>query len=731
MDKKLYRMMNWPEIEAVIYGESDHPEALLGAHIVGEGICLIQTYQPGATEVKLLIPATNAMISMEMADEDGYFATLIRSEEMDSYRFEVTFEDGKREIREDAYRFTPTMDPLTLTRFHAGVSKSIYEVMGAHLTEMNGVKGCLFCVWAPNANRVSVIGEFNHFDGRVHQMIRNEDGSCFQLFIPGLRAGMEYQFEILPKHGPKFVKADPYAFEQSSDGTCSVISEITELMGETKAEHVYGGTIGAPMNVCEVRLADLFMTEDEQPKNNELTDRMISYLKKLHYTHVLLPGFMNCVDTLHHSPEMISYYAPSGQFGDVSEVREFISILHKHGIGVLTEFRAGYFSPVWQGLSMFDGSPLYEPVQEDRRVDQLNGLHFFDFTSREVRNYLTGSILYWSEVMGMDGFVFRDLGAILYLDYGRQDGREFLNIYGDTVNLEGVEFLQHLNAVMAQREPGILRIADDNTGWQNVTIPGIEGGLGFDMKYDIAFAENILRYLHSDFYLRSSMGNLLTDCMLYHYTDEFILPLTHQRVGTLDDFYSLPGDDTEKLGALKLLLGWQMTYPGRKLRRLQASVLSDLSVIQKKPTEEEVEGVLPLDGFTTYVEELNALYLEHPALFAFDSVEEGFTWVDFLHPDTGRISFMRTGRDPVTGEEEKLLVICNFTPTMSIKYLGVPYEGQYKEIFHSDLGRYGGVGFVNPRVKTTVAKKADGYPNSIKCNIAPLSISIMKLVLQK
>lgn len=730
MDEKLYRIMNWPEIESIIYGEADHPEALLGAHAAGNYIC-VQTFQPGASEVKLLLPATQTMVPMEKADEDGYFAVLIAPEKLGEYRFEVTMEDGIREVREDPYRFRPEPDEERLNRFHAGVNKTIYELFGAHLTELNGTKGCLFTVWAPNALRVSVIGEFNHFDGRMAQMIRSKDGSCFSLFIPGIRAGMEYQYEILPKHGAKFVKADPYAFQQNGDGTCSIVSEVTEELADLDASHIYGGASGRPMNVCEVRLSDLFLTADEQPENTTLAKRLISYAKELHYTHVLLPGLMNCLDTLHHTPDMISYYAPSGQFGDVTEVREFISLLHQEGIGVLTEFRAGGFSAVWQGLSMFDGSPLYEPKEEARRVNQSDGLVFFDFTSREVRNYLTGAILYWSKIMGIDGFVFRNLGAILYLDFGRTDGRAFYNIYGETVNLEGVEFLQHLNAVMAQREPGILRIADDTTLWQNVTQPGIDGGLGFDMKYDHPFADHIVRYLHSDFYLRSSMGNLLTDDMLYHYTDEFILPLTHAKVGAFEEYQSLPGDETEKLGALKLLLGWQMTYPGRKIRRLQASVLQDLSALHKEEPVSEEDDVALMDSFTTYISELNGFYLAHPALYALDSEEEGFTWVDFLHPENGRLSFLRKGKNEITGEEELLFVVCNFTPTMSIKHIGVPMAGTYREIFHSDLVRYGGVGFTNTSPKKALAKKADGYPNSIKCNIAPLSIAIFKIDLQK
>lgn len=737
MQEKLYKLMDWRFIEGIVYSEEDNPHRILGVHRMGANL-VFQTFQPGAVSVNVLLREEKKILPMEMVDEAGYFAAMMFYRRIGAYQYEVCYEDGSKVIKEDAYRFLPQITAQDTDKFKAGIHYALYEKLGAHMKKVDGVNGCEFAVWAPNAVRVSVVGDFNGWDGRVHQMRRLWDSGIFDIFIPEAKEGDCYKFEIKVKGGLTYLKEDPYAFyaESSSEGA-SVIRDIRNFDWHDEAwlkERRAKQAENAPMNIYELHLKSFALPETEDgeetavPTYREMVKKLVPYIKEMGYTHV---EFMPVMEHTKGDPwgyETIAYYAPASAYGAPEDFQYLVDTLHQEEIGVLLDWVPGWFPKNGAGLSDFDGTCLYEHFDERKKSHPFRNVRFYNYGRGEVKNFLIANALFWVEKYHADGIRMVSVDSMLYLDYGKADGQWIPNMYGGNENLEALEFIKHVNSIMKKRNPGVLMIAEDYSGWAGMTGSLKEGGLGFDYKWHTNWVADYLNYIKYDPYFRAYHQEELTLSMVYAYSEKFILPFDHDVVSGSGSLYrNMPGQAEYKLAGLRLTYAYQMTHPGKKLLFMgqefgeQESWRADKALCRELLQEEGHEGLL------TMVHDLNHFYQAHPALYKEDHKASGFQWVDCIDHENCKLTYIRKAGKPKTGME-KLLVVCNFAGVDREVQIGVPEMGKYKEIFNTDDTRYGGEGYVNPRARKAVVKKADGCEQSIKIKMAALSVSIWQVL---
>lgn len=735
MQEKLYKLMDWGFIEGIVYSEEDNPHRGLGVHRMGTNL-VFQTFQPGAVSVNVLLREEKKILPMEMVDETGYFAAVMFYRKIGAYQYEVCYEDGRKVIKEDAYRFLPQMNAQDTDKLKAGIHYSLYEKMGAHITEIDGVKGCEFTVWAPNALRVSVVGDFNGWDGRVHQMRRLWDSGVFEIFVPEAEEGDCYKFELKIKGGLTYLKADPFAFGAEGGGdAASVIRDIRSFDwhdGAWLKERREKQAITAPMNIYELHLKSFALRETESGETQamsyrEIAKRLVPYVKEMGYTHV---EFMPVMEHTKEDPwgyETNAYYAPAADYGKPNDFQYLVDELHAEGIGVLLDWAPGWFPKNREGLSDFDGTCLYEHLDERKKNHPFRNVRLYNYGRNEVKNFLIANAMFWVEKYHADGIRMVSVDSMLYLDYGKADGQWVPNMYGSNENLEALEFIKHLNSMMKKRNPGVLMIAEDYSGWAGMTGSLKEDGLGFDYKWNNSWTGSYLSYIKYDPYFRAHHQEELTLSMVYAYSEKFILPFDHDAVSGGGSLYqNMPGQEEDKLAGLRLTYAYQMTHPGKKLLFMgqefgeregwRADRALPWTVLEKEGHKELLD----------MVRELNHFYLAHPALYQEDHKDSGFQWVDCIDHENCKLTFVRKAGKPKTGVE-KLFIVCNFAGIDREVQIGVPEMGKYKEVFNTDDTRFGGEGYINPRAKRAAAKKADGYEQSIKVKLAALSVSIWQV----
>lgn len=735
MQEKLYKLMDWGFIEGIVYSEEDNPHRGLGVHRMGANL-VFQTFQPGAVSVNILLREEKKILPMEMADEAGYFAAMMFYRKIGSYQYEVCYEDGKKVIKEDAYRFLPQMSAQDTDKLEAGIHYSLYEKLGAHVTEIDGVKGCEFAVWAPNALRVSVVGDFNGWDGRVHQMRRLWDSGVYEIFVPEAKEGDCYKFELKVKGGLTYLKADPFAFGAEARGdAASVIRDIGHFDwtdGAWLKERKERQAITAPMNIYELHLGSFALEETESGETaffsyREIAKRLVPYVKEMGYTHVEFMPVMEHTKEDLWGYETSAYYAPASAYGTPADFQYLVNELHKAGIGVFLDWAPGWFPKNREGLSDFDGTCLYEHLNERKKNHPFRNVKLYNYGRNEVKNFLIANAMFWVEKYHVDGIRMVSVDSMLYLDYGKADGQWIPNMYGSNENLEALEFIKHVNSMMKKINPGVLMIAEDYSGWAGVTGSLKEDGLGFDYKWNNSWTGGYLSYIKYDPYFRAHHQEELTLSMVYAYSEKFILPFDHDAVSGGGSLYqNMPGQAEDKLAGLRLTYAYQMTHPGKKLLFMGQEFgererwRADRAVSRTLFEEEGHEELL------TMVRELNHFYLAHPALYQEDHKESGFRWVDCIDHENCKLTFLRKAGKPKTGME-KLFIVCNFAGIDREVQIGVPEMGKYKEIFNTDDTRFGGEGYINPRARRATAKKADGCEQSIKVKMAALSVSIWQV----
>ena len=727
MNKKLYKLMNWPEIEGIVYSESDDPHRMLGAHTVGNST-LVQTFQPGAKSVRLQLTEGDKSYKMEMADEEGYFALLLPGKKIPAYEYIVEAQDGSLKKVQDAYNYPPQIAREDTERFNAGIHYEIYEKLGAHITVIDGVRGTLFAVWAPNAMRVSVVGDFNGWDGRTHQMRRLWDSGIFELFIPGVCEGECYKYEIKAKGGLTFLKADPYAFgQQLRPDSASIVRDIDGfrweddrwLKGRAKRH-----AADRPLNVYEIYLGSFAKPDDGREYFNyrELAPKVIAYVKKMGYTHVELMPVMEHPFDASWGYQVIGYYAPTARYGTAEDFMFFMNELHKAEIGVILDWVPAHFPRDTYGLSGFDGTCLYEHQDPRQGFHPHWGTLIYNYGRPEVSNYLIANALYWAERYHADGIRIDAVASMLYLDYGKNDGEWVANIYGGNENLEAVEFLKHLNSIMKKRNKDVLMIAEESTAWPKVTGAPEDDGLGFDLKWNMGFMNDYLNYIRTDPYFRSGRHNDLTFSMIYAYSERFMLVFSHDEVvhGKATLIGKMPGSREEQFANMRLTYAYHMTHPGKKLIFMGQDIGEYDEFDETREVEWELLQVDEHAKLNRLIADLNKLYAASPALYEKDDSWEGFEWINCITPNACMLSYLRkTGRT-----EDALVVVANFANVKQEFRVGVPYEGKYKEIMNTDAKIYGGSGTVNKKVCCTAETEWDGKPYAIDMVSAPLSVSI-------
>lgn len=730
MDEKLYNLMDWAGVEAIVYSEEDHPENLLGPHQSEDGI-MIQAFFPSAKEAAVVTGGGRKVYPMDLEDEAGYFAVLLPLKNIPDYFYRVTYEDGSTVERKDAYAFAPQITEKETKKFNAGICYDIYKKLGAHPMTIKGTKGVYFAVWAPYAMRVSVVGDFNLWDGRRLPMRRLGDSGIFELFVPGLETGTLYKYEIKARGGLTYLKADPYAnAAELRPNTASVVTDLDafEWTDQKWMENRRkSDTKTAPMFVYELHLGSWRRPDDGRVFYNyrEIAPMLAEYVKELGYTHVELMPVMEHPFDGSWGYQVTGYYAPTARYGTPQDFMYFMNYMHEQGIGVILDWVPAHFPRDTHGLCSFDGTCLYEHLDPRQGSHPHWGTLIYNYGRPEVSNFLIANALFWKNVYHADGIRMDAVASMLYLDYGKNDGEWVANMYGGNENLEAVEFFKHLNSIFKKDGDGALLIAEESTAWPKITAPVEDDGLGFDYKWNMGWMNDTLGYMQLDPFFRSHHHGELTFSMIYAYSEDFILTFSHDEVvhGKGSMIGKMPGKRKMKFANLRAAYGYMVAHPGKKLLFMGQDMAQFSEWNEDKQLEWNLLEYEDHQNMQKYMKALLALYREQPALYAKDYDPAGFEWINCISADEDMLVFMRKGEK----EQDDLLVVCNFSPLVYGNHrIGVPYSGKFKEIFNSDSTEFGGDGNTNPRVKSSKKISCDDRENSIQVLVPPMGISVFK-----
>ena len=727
--RKAVFAINWMEVDALVQGIHNNPHHILGMHECIDDL-YINVYLPGAKVVNAIEVSTRKKYTLVSERVPGFFSVVIKDKKPFEYKLNVRFDNGDEVTYFDPYVFEPVIDPIDISLFNEGKHYSIYEKMGAHPMTVDGVEGVLFAVWAPNADRVSVVGNFNNWDGRRHPMRKLDYSGIYELFIPGKLLGEIYKYEIKAKSGQVFMKSDPYAF--SSEVRPANASRIVDISYKWKdtawmEKRETKDTDAQPMAIYEMHLGSWKRPTDGREFFNyrDIASLLADYLLMMNYNYVELMPIMEHPYDPSWGYQVTGYYAPTSRYGSPADFMYFVDYLHSKGIGVILDWVPAHFPKDEHGLGRFDGTALYEHEDPKRGEHPHWGTYIYNYGRNEVRNFLVANALYWAEKYHIDGIRIDAVASMLYLDYGRGDGEWLPNIYGGNENLEAIDFIKELNSKMHELHKGVIMIAEESTAWPMLTHPVEAGGLGFDYKWNMGWMNDFLNYMKLDPLYRKYHHNDLTFSMVYAYSEKFILVLSHDEVvhekGSM--IAKMPGGYEDKFSNLRVAYGYMMTHPGKKL------LFMGQEIAQFTEFNENAEVDWSLFEFDAhvfmqgYVKELNELYKTEPALYELDSSPEGFTWINCNSANTSLLSYVRKGKK----ESDTLLIICNFTPMEHKAYkLATPSGGRWQEIFSSDNNRYGGEGRNNKTVKQAKKAECDGQEHYISVTVPPLSISVFK-----
>jgi len=727
--RKAIFAINWMEVDALVQGIHNNPHHILGMHECIDDL-YINAYLPGAKVVNAIEVSTKKKYTLVSERVPGFFSVVIKDKKPFEYKLNVRFDNGDEVTYFDPYVFEPVIDPIDISLFNEGKHYSIYEKMGAHPMTVDGVEGVLFAVWAPNADRVSVVGNFNNWDGRRHPMRKLDYSGIYELFIPGKLVGEIYKYEIKAKSGQVFMKSDPYAF--SSEVRPANASRIVDISYKWKdtawmEKRENKNTDEQPMAIYEMHLGSWKRPTDGREFFNyrDIASLLADYLLMMNYNYVELMPIMEHPYDPSWGYQVTGYYAPTSRYGSPADFMYFVDYLHSKGIGVILDWVPAHFPKDEHGLGRFDGTALYEHEDPKRGEHPHWGTYIYNYGRNEVRNFLVANALYWAEKYHIDGIRIDAVASMLYLDYGRGDGEWLPNIYGGNENLEAIDFIKEVNSKMHELHKGVIMIAEESTAWPMMTHPVEAGGLGFDYKWNMGWMNDFLNYMKLDPLYRKYHHNDLTFSMVYAYSEKFILVLSHDEVvhekGSM--IAKMPGGYEDKFSNLRVAYGYMMTHPGKKL------LFMGQEIAQFTEFNENAEVDWSLFEFDAhvfmqgYVKELNELYKTEPALYELDSSPEGFTWINCNSANTSLLSYVRKGKK----ESDTLLIICNFTPMEHKAYkLATPSGGRWQEIFSSDNNRYGGEGRNNKTVKQAKKAECDGQEHYISVTVPPLSISVFK-----
>jgi 1,4-alpha-glucan branching enzyme len=673
------------------------PHSVLGAHAAEDGGVVVRTYRPEAQSVRV----QPAGVAAELKDPSGLWEALLPKATLPlDYELEIEYANGDTFRLRDPYAFLPTLGELDLHLVGEGRHEELYERLGAHVRELGGVTGTAFAVWAPNARSVSVVGDFNSWDGRLHPMRSLGSSGIWELFVPGVQDGAAYKFEVRTQGGALRLKADPVAFAaEVPPANSSVVYRSTHEWTDDEwlASRAMVDQLRSPISIYEVHLGSWRRnTLDGNRSLNylELADELGDYVKDLGFTHVELMPVMEHPFAGSWGYQVTGYYAPTSRFGTPDDFRTFVDRLHGKGIGVILDWVPAHFPRDDWALARFDGTALYE--HEDPRIGAHPdwGTLIFNLRRSEVKNFLLSNALYWLKEHHTDGLRVDAVASMLYLDYSREDGEWLPNEHGGRENLEAVEFLKDVNEMIYAREPGIISAAEESTAWPGVSRPTYLGGLGFGFKWNMGWMHDTLLYFQKDPVHRSYHHHTLTFSLVYAFSENFILPLSHDEVvhGKRSLLDKMPGDRWQKFANLRSLYAYMWAHPGKKLLFMGGELAEweewnyDGSLHWNLLEYAEHQGVQSL------VRDLNATYRAEPALWEIDDDPAGFRWLEANDAANNVVAFARLDAKG----ERAVVCVLNLSPVPRYEYrVGMPSSGRWHEALNTDSAYYGGSGVGN------------------------------------
>jgi 1,4-alpha-glucan branching enzyme len=732
-------------IAALLAGTHGAPFDLLGQHAYVDGEVtglVIRTYQPQAAAVAVVRGA--ARQPMQRTDPAGFYELDFPEEtEAFPYQLAISLPEGREYLAEDPYRFLPVLTEFDLYLFGEGNHFQLHEKLGAHPLVHAGVAGVVFAVWAPNAQRVSVVGDFNQWDGRRHPMRPRGASGLWELFVPGLAQGDLYKYEIKSNVGGLLLtKSDPYGFAMEvRPSTASMVWDLERYTWNDaawRAARPARQALDAPMNIYEVHLGSWRRAEDNRWLTyRELADQLVPYARDMGYTHLeLLPIAEHPFDGS-WGYQVIGYFAPTARFGTPDDFRYFVDVAHQAGLGVILDWVPAHFPKDATGLAQFDGTHLYEHADPRKGEHQDWGTLIFNFGRNEVSAFLLTNALFWLDKYHIDGLRVDAVASMLYLDYSRQPGQWVPNEYGGRENLEAVRFLKRFNELVHEHFPDVLTIAEESTSWPLVTRPPYLGGLGFNLKWNMGWMHDILDYMAKDPVYRRYHHNSLTFSLMYAFSENFVLPFSHDEVVHLKGslLTRMPGDDWRRFANLRALYGYMAAHPGKKLLFMGGEFGQWREWGEGRQLSWELLEHPMHRQLQKYVRDLNQLYAREPALHQVDFSWEGFQWIDLRDVDQSAVSFLRRGAAPAPPEgqpadptqAEFVVVVANFTPVPREGYrVGVPRAGFYKELLNSDSEAYGGSNLGNRGGLPADEIPWQEQPYSLLLTLPPLAVVILK-----
>ncbi len=725
--------LNSPEeIQAIVEGYHGDPFAFLGPHVV-EGGVIVRAFLPFAKSVAV-VTAVKQVEQMERLHDAGFFAAFFSDwQTAVSYQFHIVTHAGDAIMADDPYAFSSLLTEFDEYLMAEGTHLHIYEQLGAHIREVNGRTGVLFAVWAPGALRVSVIGRFNQWDGRIHPMRFHQGSGIWEIFIPGLGEGELYKYEIKTRYqGYVVAKSDPVGFfSEMRPKTASIVWDINKYNwsdNDWLAQRAQRNGLNAPISVYEVHLGSWRLKNGwEWLTYSELAEQLIPYVKEMGYTHIeLLPIAEHPFDGS-WGYQVTGYFAPTSRFGTPDEFMAFVDACHQAGIGVILDWVPAHFPTDQHGLSFFDGTHLYEHEDPRQGAHPDWGTLIFNYGRYEVRQFLISNALFWLDKYHIDGLRVDAVASMLYLDFSRQEGEWLPNRYGGRENLEAIEFIRAFNNRVHDVFPDVLTIAEESTSWGGVTRPTAENGLGFDLKWNMGWMHDTLKYISNEPIHRAYHQGELTFSLLYAFSEKFLLPFSHDEVVHLKKSMldKMPGDLWQKFANLRLLYGYQWAHPGKKLLFMGGEFGQWREWSEARSLDWDLlDGDEKHRGLQQFMRDLNRLYQNSPPLYERDHSWEGFTWLDFRNAQQSILAFARHAANG-----DNILVVCNFTPVVRHGYrIGAPKAGVYTELLNSDAAIYGGSGVVNEQPIYSIPTPWQDQPHSIQLTLPPLGIIFLTQV---
>jgi 1,4-alpha-glucan branching enzyme len=721
-----------PSLDAIATARHTDPFSVLGPHIE-EGRLVIRACLPAAEKVSVTRDGLSALDMTRRHPAGVFEAVLPETPTVVDYRLRVSYPGGATVDVDDPYRYGRVISDYDLYLFGEGKHTRIYDKLGAHPMTIGSATGVHFAVWAPNAARVSVVGDFNGWDGRMHTMRLLGASGVWEIFVPAAAIGQRYKFELRTRHGEILVKSDPFGFAfEVPPLSASIVCRADHQWQDDewmRGRATFESWFDRPMAIYEVHLGSWARIPEEGDRYlsyRELAARLIPYVRDMGYTHIELLPVMEHPYSASWGYQVIGFFAPTSRFGAPSEFKTFVDACHQAGIGVLLDWVPGHFPKDAHGLARFDGTALFEHADPRQGEHRDWGTLIFNYGRNEVRNFLTANALFWLEEYHIDGLRVDAVASMLYLDYSRHEGEWVPNRFGGRENLEAIDFLRQLNTQTHVESPGSITVAEESTAWPSVSRPSWLGGLGFTYKWNMGWMNDILQYARTGPVHRKWHHQHVTFSLLYAFSENFILPFSHDEVvhGKGSMFGKIPGDDWQKAATLRALYGYMYAHPGKKLMFMGSEFGQGREWDHDRSLDWNMLGDPLHAGIQRFVRDLNYVYAAERALHEVDFDPPGFQWIDCNDNENSVVSLIRRSK----GGAEFVVAVLNFTPVPRDGYrIGVPEAGTYIELLNSDAEIYGGGNIGNGGSIVSKAVPSHGHDQSLSLSLPPLGFLLLKI----